>query len=489
MWVLDNRFEISGPSRRGGMGAVHRAVDRDTGKVVAVKFLAPINEDDAGLTRRRPTVSERKRFQRECTMYELLGGQGVPALVTHQLTRPRPYLVTEFIDGADLNQFLQTNRPPVAATAAIAVQLLRVLARVHSCEVVHRDVKPHNVLLGHDGTVHLVDFGIALPVDPLATRHTEGRTPGSIHYQAPEIILGERQPGPTADVYGVGCIVFQLITGRLVFAGSDVDYIIERHHCETPAPPVSEFVDGLPDEVVGIVTRMLSKDPSLRPSPEEIEAVFAPLLPRPGDPAPNPSCRPDPTLPFRAGGAPGPVPARPVRRARPRVQRAALDGPSRSTLRELNGRAAEEVTQGNPGAHVERLALLLPDACRKWTEADHDVLAGRLVCANAARITGDWITAGTGYRKVVRQLEPTPTEAPLQDLLVEARLGAAECLVEDQQDGEALRLWSWAADVLLDKGDSAPPRLLDMCQEVGAYLAEQGQADAVDDLLRRLPRR
>ncbi|MFF2119387.1 serine/threonine-protein kinase [Kitasatospora sp. NPDC058184] len=486
--MLDDRFEISGSSRRGGMGAVYRAIDRDTGKVVAVKFLAPVDEGDAGLTRRRPTISERKRFQRECTMYELLGGQGVPALITQQLTSHRSYLATEFIEGADLNQFLQTNRPPLAATAAIAVQLLRVLARVHSCDVVHRDVKPHNILIGHDGKVYLVDFGIALPVDPLATRHTEGRTPGSTHYQAPEIILGERNPGPASDVYGVGCTLFQLITGHLVFVGSQVDYIIERHHCETPAPLVSKFVDGLPDEVVRIIARMLEKDPALRPSPEEAEAVFAPLTPRPGDPAPSPSCRPDPTLPFRDNGAPGPGLSEPTRRVgRPRVRRAAPSGPSRSELRELHAQAAEEVAQGTPGTQVRRLALLLPDAERKWTETDRDVLAGRIMCANAARISGDWITAGTHYRRVARLLEAEPPHTPLYDLLVEARLGAAECLLEERQDDAALNLWAWAAEVVLHKRATAPTRLVEMCREVGDYLAELGHVDAVKDLLVRLP--
>ncbi|MFF2656295.1 protein kinase [Kitasatospora sp. NPDC058032] len=485
--VLDGRFEITGPPRQGGMGSVHRAKDHDTGATVAVKFLAPLDEDAGRQTRRKPTDSELKRFQRECEMYALLGGQGVPKLIAYRLTGSDPYLVTDFIEGSDLREFLLTNRPSLTVIASIAVQLLRVLARVHSCEVVHRDVKPHNILIAKDGTVYLVDFGIALPGDPQATRHTEGVTPGSIGYKAPEIILGERNPTPAADVYGLGCTLFRLVTGRQVFPGTGT-YVIERHHCETPAPLVSEFADGLPAEVVRITARMLAKDPSARPSVAQVEAVFEVLVPKKDDPAPAPSCRPDPTLPFRTGGAFVPPPADRVRRTtRPRVQRPDPGGPTRADLRDLLDRASAEVSRGEPGPGIEHLALLLLKAGRKWSEADHDVVAGRLIHAEALRISGDWVTAGSHYRRVSRQLEAAEAGSPHREFLIEARLGAAECLCEERRDDEALQLWSWATEAVITLGSTAPPRLVARCREVGDYLAEHGHVDTVARLLRQLP--
>ncbi|MGW4051441.1 serine/threonine protein kinase [Streptomyces sp. NPDC004779] len=488
-WLLDDRFEVSGGPRSGGMGEVYRAVDLRTSTAVAVKFLAPSGQDEAGaLVRRKPTVGDLRRFCRECDMHLRLGGQGVPAHIAHRTTGPRPYLVTEYVEGTDLHRFLRTNRPSFTASVSVVFQLVRVLARVHDCDVVHRDVKPMNILLGEKGEISLVDFGIALPLAPGATRHTEGgRTPGSSGYKAPEIIRGERNPGPPADLYGAGCTFFQLVTGRLVFESDGGEYTLEKQHCEDTAPRLSDLVpEGVPPEVDDLVARMLAKEPALRPTAREAGSVLAPYLPRLGTLPPTPLLSPDPTLPFREGGqaAASGSPVAPVTQARPSarpgVRRQALGHVTRAELRETLSAASREVRQGEPGENVRHLATLLDKARRKWSDGDREVLASILMCAEGARVDGDVPSAGSHYRTVERLTDTASPGSPLFPIALAARLGAAECRLVDDEDGvTVLPVWLDVCKALIEMGRSAPADLVDRCLEAGADLGERGHAKPV----------
>lgn len=488
-WLLDDRFEISGGPRSGGMGEVYRAVDLRTSTAVAVKFLAPRGQDEAGaLVRRKPTAGDLRRFCRECDMHLRLGGQGVPAHIAHRTTGPRPYLVTEYVEGTDLYRFLRNNRPSFTASVSVLFQLVRVLARVHACNVVHRDVKPMNILLGEIGEISLVDFGIALPLTPGATRHTEGgRTPGSSGYKAPEIIQGERNPGPPADLYGAGCTFFQLVTGRLVFESDGGEYTIEKQHCEDTAPRLSDLVpEGVPPEVDDLVARMLAKEPALRPTAQEAGDALAPHLPRFGTLPPTPLLSPDPTLPFREGSRAAPsgsfinpvTQARPS--ARPAVRRQAPGHLTRTELREALSAASEEVRQGEPGENIRHLGTLLDKARRKWSDGDREVLSSILMCADGARIVGDVLTAGSHYRTVERLTDTVSPGSPLLLIALTARLGAAECrLAHDEEGVTVLPVWLNVCKALIEMGRFAPADLVDRCLETGADLGERGHAKTV----------
>ncbi|MBP2035610.1 serine/threonine-protein kinase [Streptomyces avidinii] len=483
-WLLGDRFEISGGPRSGGMGEVYRGVDLFDSTVVAVKFLSPSGQDESGATiRRRPNAGDLRRFSRECDMHLRLGGRGVPAHIAQELTGPRPYLVTEFVDGMDLYRFLRANRPSFTASVCVLFQLVQILTRVHACDVVHRDVKPLNILLSEKGEVFLVDFGIALPLTPGATRHTEGgRTPGSSGYKAPEIIQGERNPGPAADLYGAACTFFQLVTGRLVFESDGVGYTLERQHCEDTAPRLSDLVpEGVPPEVDDLVARMLDKNPSLRPTAHEVAEVLAPSLPRFGTLPPTPLLSPDPTLPFREGGAAAAltVPAAQTRTsARPSVRRQAPGQLTRSELRSTLDAAAEEVRRGEPGDHTRHLATLLDRARRKWGEDDLEALEAVLTCANGARIIGDIMTAGSRYRTVERLTATVSHGSQLFPTALAARLGAAECRLSEEGQGAAvLDAWVEVCRDLVTMGRTAPAELVERCVELGADLDERGDAD------------
>ncbi|MBD9730707.1 protein kinase [Streptomyces sp. H28] len=494
--VFAGRYEITGGPRSGGMGSVYRALDTTTGRAVAVKFLARTAWDGpAGHGGVRPGANDFKRFERERTMHERLGGEGVPRLVDYDFACGRPYLVTEFIEGKNLRDFLVTHRPTLTATVAVVVQVLRILTRVHSAGVIHRDVKPHNIVLADDGTAHLVDFGIALPTDPDATRHTEGRTPGSIGYKAPEIILGERNPGPAADVYGIGCTLFRLVTGEHVFVMSSPDHMIEWHHCETPAPRLDALVDGLPTSLVDLAAHMLDKDPAARPTAAEAESALQPFLPQPGAPAPHPVLVPDPTAPFRAGittttGAVDTLrhKAAATGRRRPVVHRPPSARPTRAGLRSLIARTTAELTEHGPGPYTQRLVRHLPDARSHWGGRDPDVLRALLLRADAARLSGDWPGAGAGYRAVAREMAGAAVGTAEHVLALEARIGAAECTVPEEHDARSALL-SWERVVLEACAllPDVPDRLVRRCREVGQELAECGHTAVVETLLERLP--
>ncbi|MFD3309424.1 protein kinase [Streptomyces sp. NPDC058694] len=492
--VFAERFKITHAPKSGGMGTVYRAEDLRTGHIVAVKFLVrPPRDSTAGHGDYygRLTPNELKRFERERQMHERLGGHGIPHLVAYDFLGGRPFLVTEFVEGKNLRDFLESHRPTLAATASIAVQLLRILERVHAAGVVHRDIKPQNVILSESGEVFLVDFGIALPDDPDATRHTEGRTPGSLGYKAPEIILGERNPTPAADIYGVGCTVFRLVAGDRLFNGAS-EHIIEQHHCDTPAPRLDDRIPGLPPGLADLVARMLAKASRSRPSAAAAATALAPLLPMPGDPAPDPALTPDPTRPFRVNAydpatTPTPSAARGHSR-RPVVRRRAVGVPNRSAFQALLDQVERELARGEAGPKAEQLDAMLNEVRGPWGACDPDVVRARLLCADRLRHTGDWPGAGGRYRTLERDLDGAEAGTVGHGRLLEARIGVAECMVPEEDSTErAFPVWEAAVLGLRMLLPSPPQRVVRRARESGEEFAEWGHRVAVDALLNGLP--
>ncbi|MCC3766826.1 serine/threonine-protein kinase [Streptomyces sp. UNOC14_S4] len=476
------------------MGTVYRARDMTIDQVVAIKFLVrPSHAVTPGLAHHAGQLSpnELKRFERERDMHEKLGGHGIPRLVAYDFLGGRPYLVTEFVDGKNLRDFLASHRPTLTAIVSIIVQLLRIMDRVHASRVIHRDIKPQNVILADNGEVYVVDFGIALPDDPSATRHTEGHTPGSLGYKAPEIILGERNPTGAADVYGVGCITFRLVTGDEVFNGASA-HIIEQRHCTSPAPRLDALIRGLPAGLADLVERMLAKTPALRPTAQEAVDALTPLLPKLGDPAPDPALAPDPTLPFRTDpGATAPAlrfPDDNARSRRPVVRRRGTGALGRPAFQALMDRTERELTEGGLGPEAERLNAMLPVVRRSWGAVDPDVVRARLLCADGLRHIGDWPGAGARYRTLVRDLDTTQAGTPEHARLLEALIGAAECLIpEEDSTDQAFPAWRTAVLELRNLLPHPPLGVVRRARESSEEFAEWGHREAVTALLDGLP--
>ncbi|WP_370418374.1 serine/threonine protein kinase [Streptomyces sp. QH1-20] len=455
--VIEERFRVEGPRGQGGMGAVFRAVDLTDGTVTALKFLIPAAARSAlNGWQVPPTHSELQRFDRERRLYELLGGPGVLRLRHHGRYRRRPYMALQYIDGLDLREFLGKYRPGITTSVCIMVQLLRILDRVHRHPdgVVHRDVKPRNVLLERgSGLVYLADFGIALPTDPDATRYTEGPTPGTMGYTAPEVIEGEKNPTGAADVYAAACLFFELLTGRPVFEYSGNDFKMSRAHLHESPPRLDYVLPSAPPLLIELLDALLAKEPGRRLAPATAADLLHPLLPRPGDPAPAPTVDPDPSLPFRCPAqdtAPEP-PTTEQRSSRARnrrssgtVDRAGLQSSLSAAHAELHGSGAAD------GPAIRRLAALLPPAQSRWGRFDHDVITARVLVADRQRLEENCPAAGKDYRDVVRDLTGVAEPGtPAYGQLLAARLGAAECLLTQtdvERVDDALRAWAECAD-------------------------------------------
>jgi len=478
--VLFDKFRISAGLKTGGMARVWLADDLLTGEQVAVKVLgreywSPSYDADE----RRARSEAFKRFEREQQLLEKFRGPGIPRLLDYGRHCGDPCLVMEHIPGKNLRDFLSSHRPPLVAAAAIGVQMLEILDRIHQAGVVHRDLKPQNVLLAENGAVYIIDFGIALPTDPQATRYTRyGHTPGSTGYMAPEIIRGVKAPTAAADLYGFACMLYEFVTAKQVFSERS-DRSIEDQHRNDPPPRLDPEQHSVPADLADLTWRMLQKEPASRPALADGLEVLRRYLPRLGDPAPSPRLDPDPTLIFREGRDSPPAPASPApaQRSRPAVRRRPM--PGRREFGDLLDAAEHEVAEQEPGPQAERVATRLREVTEAWGPRERLVLRAQLVCADRARFEGDWPGAGALYRAVERAARDTEDV----ELLLAARVGIAECLVPEEDD-TAAAFRAWKAVVVELRGMPQPyPRVLRRCHEFAAELSEWGHRDEVETLL------
>ncbi|MFJ2645598.1 protein kinase [Streptomyces sp. NPDC087420] len=256
---MAGRYRTSDQLGRGGMGEVWRARDEVLGRPVAVKLLRQRDADAAALA----------RFELEGRTAARLSHPNVVAVYDSGTEADRGYLVMELVEGHSLAEELRVNGPtPPAAAARIGSQVAAGLAAAHHEGVVHRDVKPANLLLAPDGTVKIGDFGIARFADHSTTELTmNGQVIGTSAYLAPERALG-RPAGPAADMYGLGCVLYELLTARPPFRADTPAVMVYRHVEAIPDPP-SRRGPALPGELDDFVLRLLTKDPARRPTAEE----------------------------------------------------------------------------------------------------------------------------------------------------------------------------------------------------------------------------
>nr|HEX4315028.1 protein kinase [Kofleriaceae bacterium] len=257
--VLDGRFEILGFAGAGGMGAVYRALDRTTGRVVALKVVDPAAE-----------------MGREAELLASIDHPGVVRCFDYGVARDGArFVVMEWITGVDLEAWLAHGRAEVGQVLELARQVATALAAIHARGVVHRDVKPANLLLverdGADGggiddrvdAVKLVDFGIAGELADLE-RSEPGLVIGTPEYMAPEALRGDTVDA-RADVYSLGAVMFRALAGRPVFTGANRIAVLAKVLLEVP-PAICELRPDVPLEVEELLARMLAKDPARRPA-------------------------------------------------------------------------------------------------------------------------------------------------------------------------------------------------------------------------------
>jgi serine/threonine-protein kinase len=250
------------------MGEVYRGHDELLDRPVAIKFLLPTRDSDL----------DAARFRREARAAATLNDEHVVAAFDFGDHEDGYFLVMELVEGRSLAEELRSNGPLPAQRALDYVrQAAAGLAAAHRQDIVHRDIKPGNLLLTTDGTVKVADFGIArFLADTTTTLTATGQVVGTSHYLAPERALGG-PAGPASDVYALGCVLYQLITGHPPFVADQPASILYQH-VEVDAVPPSDLRPELAGPCETLLFRMLAKNPAHRPTAAEI-AADAPLAP------------------------------------------------------------------------------------------------------------------------------------------------------------------------------------------------------------------
>jgi predicted Ser/Thr protein kinase len=313
--VLNDRYEIEGPLGRGGMAQVFRATDRVLGRPVAVKVLDRRYKDDATFV---------TRFQREAQSAAGINHPNVVSIYDTGSEDGIHFIVMEYVDGDTLDDLLRREGPlPTGRAVAIAEPVARALEAAHQKGMVHRDVKPGNIMVDRSGTVKVVDFGIARAAANDTLTRT-GTVLGTAAYFSPEQAQGETVDA-RSDVYSLGCVLYEMLTGRQPFTAESPLAVAYKHVREDPVPP-SRLNRNVPPELDTVVMTAMAKDPVARypsggPMREALSAAATGEMPAAVGVAPTeqlaggdtavmtqPAPAPAPALPEERRGAPAWLP-------------------------------------------------------------------------------------------------------------------------------------------------------------------------------------
>ena len=242
---------IEAVAGRGGMGIVYRATQLSLGRPVAVKLIAPDRAGDPGF---------RERFERESRVAAAIDHPNVIPVYEAGEEGGHLYLVMRYVSGTDLQGLLaRERRLPAERVAAIALQIGAALDAAHAAGLVHRDVKPANVLLGGEHA-YLADFGLSQRIGTDTRLTTTGQWIGTADFMAPEQFAGE-EVDARADIYALGCVLYTALTGETPFPRGTVPATMIAHMQEDPPRP-SRTADGVPEGFDRVIARALAKDPA-----------------------------------------------------------------------------------------------------------------------------------------------------------------------------------------------------------------------------------
>ena len=254
--VIDGRYALHGLAGEGGMGAVYRGTDQETGGSIALKVIRP------------DYLGSIERFEREIDLLASLDHPGIVRHVGHGRTPDgAPFLVMEWMEGEDLAARIA--RGPLSTVDAVALvsRAAHALAEVHARGIVHRDVKPSNFFLrdGAPGRPVLLDFGVARRAGTHTTLTRTGAVVGTPTYMSPEQVRGAREIGPASDLFALGSVLFECLAGRPPFLGDHAMAVLAKVVLEDP-PPVRSLAPGVPAHVAELLAAMLAKRPEDRPA-------------------------------------------------------------------------------------------------------------------------------------------------------------------------------------------------------------------------------
>ncbi|MFI1988086.1 Stk1 family PASTA domain-containing Ser/Thr kinase [Actinoplanes sp. NPDC020271] len=263
--TIDGRYRITGRVARGGMATVYRATDERLGRTVALKIIHPSQATNVHFV---------DRFTDEAKTIARLTHPNVVAVYDQGRHQGLPYLVMEFVQGKTLRDLLAQRRKLSAVEAmAIMEQMLAAIAAAHRAGLVHRDVKPENVLVAEapsggsadlvDAVVKVADFGLARAIEA-STVDESGQLMATVAYVAPELVQAGQADART-DVYSAGIVLYEMLTGQVPYDGAD-PVEVAWQHVDNDVPPPSRTVPGLPHALDELVARATKRNPSERPT-------------------------------------------------------------------------------------------------------------------------------------------------------------------------------------------------------------------------------
>ena len=251
--ILADRYRLVEQIGMGGMAIVYRAVDMRTGHNVAVKVLRPeFNQD----------VEFVSRFQREAEAASKMAHHNIVNLLDVGMDGENRYLVMEYVQGKTLKQVIQEKgrlNPLVAAQ--ITIRILSALQHAHENGIIHRDIKPQNILVHADGHIKVADFGIARMANS-STLSKGDNVMGSVHYFSPEQASGHAA-GVTSDIYSVGVVLYEMLTGRVPFDG-DSPVAIAMQHLHARPTPIETLAPDVPPAIIHVCMMAMEKNPRYR---------------------------------------------------------------------------------------------------------------------------------------------------------------------------------------------------------------------------------
>ncbi|MGP4002311.1 protein kinase domain-containing protein [Streptomyces sp. 8N706] len=256
--TVAGRYRLDRPVGSGGVADVYRGVDLRLRRSVAVKVFRPGTE-----------VEMEERFTEEAVLLARLQHPGLVTVYDAGRHEGCAYLVMQLIEGPTLQQRIATAAMTLTEVCELGTVLAHALAHVHAAGVVHRDVKPSNILLDAAGSPYLTDFGISRLVDT-ATRTASGALIGTAAYMAPEQVLG-RGAGPASDIYALGLVLLECVKGDLEYGGAPLESAVARLH-RSPVVP-----DSLPEELAGLLHAMITLDENARPDAHRCAEALAAL--------------------------------------------------------------------------------------------------------------------------------------------------------------------------------------------------------------------
>jgi len=263
--VLNGRYELEATQGSGGMSVIYRALDRSLGRHVAVKILRPSLTQDPSFV---------AKFQNEARSIANLQHPNIVTVHDVGNDGPTYYIVMELVEGLDLKKIITSSGAlPLERAVDLGIQICDGLGYAHRSGIVHADVKPQNVLITKTDIVKVTDFGIAQALTDTQPQQRAEVVWGSPHYFAPEQARGD-QPSPSSDVYSIGIVLFEMVTGELPYMANS-QQALAMSHIRDRIPLATERNPNVPEALAKIIHRVMSKEPQRRfQSADQLGAVL-----------------------------------------------------------------------------------------------------------------------------------------------------------------------------------------------------------------------